>query len=328
MSVDRSDIFGVVGYSGAGKSTLIRCVNLLEKPDSGKVLIEGREITGLSESQLEQTRQKIGMIFQHFNLLRSKTVFENIAFPLRYLHKSKIEIEEKVTALLDLVDLRDKSRSYPAQLSGGQKQRVAIARALANDPKILLSDEATSALDPQTTDSILQLLLKLNQQLNLTIMIITHEMQVVKEICNKIAIMEDGRIIEKGDTFNIFSQPQADITKRFSASLFKSDSIQKILSQVNLEQITHQNGKLLHLVFIGENANDAHIANVIRRFDVSISIIYGSIEVVQAKPIGSLFVAVNGSESQILGAISHLKTQGVSVSALERDAGSYKEVTL
>ncbi|MFV0413621.1 MAG: methionine ABC transporter ATP-binding protein [Oscillospiraceae bacterium] len=242
LKVERSDIYGVVGYSGAGKSTLIRCINLLEKPDSGRVLVQGRDITGYSQKNLEKTRQGIGMIFQHFNLLRSKTVYENIAFPLRYLRKGKREIDEKVQELLSLVGLTDKAGSYPSQLSGGQKQRVAIARALANDPQILLSDEATSALDPQTTDSILQLLRELNRRLGLTIVIITHEMHVVKEICNKVAVMEEGKIVEHGDTFTVFSNPQTNITKRFTSSLFKVDSAEKLLGQINLARVLQNGG--------------------------------------------------------------------------------------
>ena len=320
LKVDRSDIFGVVGYSGAGKSTLIRCVNLLEHPDSGRVLIGGEDITDYPEEKLERVRQKIGMIFQHFNLLRSKTVYENIAFPLRYLRKGKKEIDEKVRELLSLVGLREKADSYPSQLSGGQKQRVAIARALANDPQILLSDEATSALDPLSTDSILHLLMELNRTLGLTIVIITHEMHVVKEICGKVAVMEDGRIVEQGGTFEVFAHPRAEITKSFTASLFKVDSVEKLLGQIDLNALLGAGGWLIHLMFVGENANDAYINRVIRQFDVEVSVIYGSIELIQTNPIGSLFVTVNGAEAQIVQAIEYLKREGIGVEVLKNPA--------
>ena len=317
LKVERSDIYGVIGYSGAGKSTLIRCINLLEHPDSGQVLLFGNDITGSSQAQLEKTRQQIGMIFQHFNLLRSKTVFENIAFPLRYLRKSRQEIQQKVKELLQLVDLSDKADCYPSQLSGGQKQRVAIARALANDPQILLSDEATSALDPQTTDSILQLLLELNRRLGLTIVIVTHEMHVVQEICNKVAVMENGLIVEQGDTFEVFSHPQTKTTRCFTASLFREGNVEKLIEQIDQNLGTLPNRKLLHLMFVAPKANNAYISHVIKRFEVEVSILYGSIELVQSRPIGSLFVAISGDEIKILAAMEYLKTEGVSVHILQ-----------
>jgi D-methionine transport system ATP-binding protein len=320
LKIDRADIFGVVGYSGAGKSTLIRCVNLLERPDSGRVLVGGEDITDYPEEKLEKVRQKIGMIFQHFNLLRSKTVYENIAFPLRYLRKSKSEIDRKVRELLQLVGLQDRAESYPSQLSGGQKQRVAIARALANDPQILLSDEATSALDPQTTDSILHLLSELNRRLGLTIVIITHEMHVVKEICGKVAVMEGGLVVEQGNAFDVFAHPRAEITRSFAASLFKIDSARKLLGQIGLPALLGEGGWLIHLMFVGENANDAYINRVIKQFDVEVSVIYGSIELIQAKPIGSLFVTMNGLEARIAQAIEYLRREGIGVEVLKNPA--------
>jgi D-methionine transport system ATP-binding protein len=316
LSVARGDVFGVVGYSGAGKSTLIRCINLLEHPDSGSVIIDGEEITHQSEKQLEKTRQKIGMIFQHFNLLRSKTVYDNLALPLRYQRWNKREIGVKVDELLQLVGLEDKRDSYPSQLSGGQKQRVAIARALANDPAILLSDEATSALDPQTTDSILELLRDLNRKLNLTIVIITHEMLVVKRICNKVTVMDGGVAVEEGSLFDIFSNPQAEITKKFTANTFNLDGMEKLLRQVGSHNLIGDQGKLLHLIFIGGGANDAHITRAARRFEVDMSIIFGGIEVIQQRPIGSLFVAINGEKENIRQAIEHLRSEHIRVSVL------------
>ncbi len=320
LKVERGDIFGVIGYSGAGKSTLIRCINLLEHPDQGRVIINGEDITDQTEGQLEKTRQKTGMIFQHFNLLKSKTVYDNIALPLKYLKKGRREIDQKVDELLALVSLEEKRNSYPSQLSGGQKQRVAIARALANDPQILLSDEATSALDPQTTDSILELLRQLNQKLGLTIVIITHEMHVIKEICNKVAIMEKGGIVEQGGLFDVFTNPQSQAAKRFTAGLFKLDGLEKLLKQIDLRELTGEEGKLLHLVFLGERANDAYIARLVRNFQVDVSIIYGGIEVVQQQTIGSLFVIIRGSPSQITRAVDDLKSKGVAVSVLAEGA--------
>lgn len=320
LKVDRSDIYGIVGYSGAGKSTLLRCINLLEHPDSGRVLIEGREITELAPKDIEKTRQGIGMIFQHFNLLRSRTVYENIAFPLRFLRKSRKEIDERVSELIDLVDLGDKVDSYPSQLSGGQKQRVAIARALANNPHILLSDEATSALDPQTTDSILRLLMELNHKLNLTIVIVTHELHVVKEICNKVAVMEDGLIVERGDSYEVFSSPKAELTKNFMASLFKVNAIEKLMTRLDRSRIFKPGGKLIHLMFTGETGYEAYISRVIKEFDVEVSVLYGSIEEIQSYLIGSLFVTFHGEEKRITNALGFLKNEGVGVNVLHEES--------
>lgn len=215
LTIDKGEIFGMIGFSGAGKSTLVRCINLLERPTSGKVIVDGQDMLSLSAKELRQTRKKIGMIFQHFNLMPSRTVAGNVAYPLRGSGLSKQQIEEKVQRLLDLVGIGDKAEAYPKQLSGGQKQRVAIARALANDPNVLLCDEATSALDPQTTKAILQLLKHLNETLGITVVIITHEMAVVKEICHRVAVMEHGKVVESGEVFNIFANPREDITKNF-----------------------------------------------------------------------------------------------------------------
>lgn len=316
LRVERSDIFGIVGYSGAGKSTLLRCINLLERPDSGRILIEGRDIMELVHGDIERMRQGIGMIFQHFNLLRSRTVYENIAFPLKCLRKSKKEIDDRVKELIDLVDLGDKTDNYPSQLSGGQKQRVAIARALANNPRILLSDEATSALDQQTTDSILRLLLELNRKLNLTIVIVTHELHVVKEICNKVAVMENGLIVERGDTYEVFSSPKAEITKNFMASLFKVNAIEKLMTRLDRSKIFRADGRLVHLMFTGESGYGAYISRVIKEFDLEISVLYGGIEQIQSGLIGSLFVAVHGEKTQMAQALDYLKNEGVGVNVL------------
>ena len=222
LNIKKGEIYGIIGFSGAGKSTLVRCINFLEKPTTGEVIVDGKNLGTLSNKDLRIERKKIGMIFQHFNLMKSRTVFENIAYPLRGNGYSKEEINKKVNDLLKLVELEDKSKVYPSELSGGQKQRVGIARALANDPKVLLCDEATSALDPQTTKSILRLLKEVNKKFGITIVVITHEMQVVKEICTRAAVMENGRVVEEGSIFKIFSEPKEKITKSFidSTSLF------------------------------------------------------------------------------------------------------------
>ena len=228
LTVDAGEIFGVIGYSGAGKSTLVRCINLLERPTEGQVIIENTDLTQLKEKELRTERQNIGMIFQQFNLLASRTAYQNVEFPLKGRGYSKEEIREKVESLLDLVGIADKANTYPSELSGGQKQRVAIARALATDPKILLCDEATSALDPQTTKSILKLLKEVNRKLGITIVIITHEMEVIKEICHRVAVMEDGYVVELNDVVSVFSNPQAQITKEFirsTSSLLDVDTL-------------------------------------------------------------------------------------------------------
>ncbi|GHT78134.1 methionine import ATP-binding protein MetN 1 [Spirochaetia bacterium] len=313
LKVEKSDIFGVVGYSGAGKSTLIRCINLLEKPDSGSVMVNGEELTGLDEKDLERHRQKIGMIFQHFNLLRSKTVYGNIALPLEYQKKPAAEIGKRVDELLNLVGLEDKKYAYPSELSGGQKQRVAIARALANDPQILLSDEATSALDPQMTESILELLYELNQKLGLTIVVITHEMLVIKEICNKMAVMENGKIVETGELYNIFSNPQAELTRDFTAGLLKLDGLQKLIKQSDFHKVIGSDGQLFHFIFTGDRANEPFISRIVHNFSVEASIIYGCTEVIQGKPLGSLFVILRGDDSAVQQSIAYLVSNGVSV---------------
>ncbi len=313
LEIPEGSIFGVIGYSGAGKSTLIRTINLLEKPDSGEVIVDGENLTKLSSKALEKKRQGIGMIFQHFNLLKGKTVYENIAFPLVYQKKKKKEIDAKVKQLLELVELSDKEKAYPSQLSGGQKQRVAIARALANDPKILLCDEATSALDPQTTGSILKLLKDLNKKLNLTIVIITHQMSVIRDICETVAVMENGRVVEQGDSYSIFSEPKEEITRKFVETVFHNDDITGLLQQKDLQEKFIKGDRAYHLVFRGDNANRPYIAELVRKFDLDVSIIFGSIEFVSDKPIGNLYVIVNGNERIVREAISYLRQEKVIV---------------
>ncbi|MCR4690741.1 MAG: ATP-binding cassette domain-containing protein [Lachnospiraceae bacterium] len=316
LTIPKGSVYGIVGASGAGKSTLIRSINLLEKPDAGKVFIDGENITLLSGKSLEQKRQKIGMIFQHFNLLKSKTVYENIAFPLKYRKEKPKEIEKRVDALLKLVDLEDKKGSYPSQLSGGQKQRVAIARALANDPNILLCDEATSALDPQTTASILTLLRNLNEKLGITVVLITHQMSVVKEICDRVAVVEAGQIVEEAQTYELFANPQKEITKRFVDTVFHNDDVERLLEQDDLQKRLSRGEEIWHLVFRGEGANHAYIAELIRKFYLDISVIYGSIEIIQNKPIGNLYVSIGGNDGCLRGALGYLRREGISTEPL------------
>ncbi len=317
LRIEKSEIFGVIGYSGAGKSTLVRCINLLERPTQGKVVIDDVDLVQLNERSLRKHRQKIGMIFQQFNLLASRTVFENVAFPLRYKGIDKNEINKKVTSLLNLVGIADKAKSYPSQLSGGQKQRVAIARALANDPGILLCDEATSALDPQTTQSILRLLKDLNKKLGITIVIITHEMSVIKEICNRVAVMENGRVVESNDVVSIFSNPQAQITKDFintTSNLTRIDDLIKEHSSI----VKLENGqKLCRLDFYGSNTKEPIISYISRKYNVNASIIFGNIEVISETVLGSLIVILSGSEDDQESVVRHLKDINIKVEVIK-----------
>ncbi len=315
LDIKKGDIYGIIGFSGAGKSTLIRCINGLDKPDSGSIKINGKEVTALDEKGLMALREKIGMIFQHFNLLRSKNVYDNIALPLRYKKKSSDAIRDKVDELLRIVGLTEKKKSFPSQLSGGQKQRVAIARSLAAEPAILLSDEATSALDPQTTDSILDLLAVLNQKLGITIILITHQMNVIQRICNKVAIIDDGRIVEKGSTFEVFSHPKQRITKKFLESIFRAPS-EKEIRELQKES---PEDEILHLIFTGNKAKQSVISDVTRSHHVDINILYGSIEYVGDQPIGSLFVTVHGNPFDILSAKKSLQNYSVEIEDLRGD---------
>lgn len=317
LSVERAEIYGIIGTSGAGKSTLVRCINLLERPDSGEVFFDGKDMTRLPEKELRQERQKIGMIFQHFNLLRSMTVFENVAFPLVHNHFPKEEIRGKVLGLLDTVGLTAKAEAYPSQLSGGEKQRVGIARALASDPEALLSDEATSALDPETTRSILRLLRDLNEKLGLTIVLITHEMAVIKETCAKVAVIEKGLIIERGDTLEIFSRPRQESTRRFIADVFQADKARELLKDEKIASLLGRNGRVAHLVFTGPTANRAYISELSRSFNVDVNVFFGNIEIIQDSPIGSLYAVLNGEAADIAAATEYLESQKVQVQGLE-----------
>jgi len=290
LHIKAGEIYGIIGYSGAGKSTLIRCINLLENPTSGNIIVNGKNLTKLSSKELRKSREKIGMIFQNFNLMRSRTVFENVAYPLKHKGLSKQQIKDKVSSLLKLVELEDKVDVYPSQLSGGQKQRVGIARALANEPEVLLCDEATSSLDPQTTQAILKLLKDINEKLKLTIVVITHQMEVVKDICHRVAVMDSGQIAEEGDIIDIFTNPKADVTKKFISSLFHYEKIYDFLEKENfINEITEEE-KTVKISFTGEKTGQAFISIISRKFKVNASILFGNIEITQDVLIGNLIV--------------------------------------
>lgn len=316
LSIKDGEIYGIIGYSGAGKSTLVRMFNGLEKPTSGEVTLGDSVISQLTGKDLRQKRQKIGMIFQHFNLLWSRTVKENILLPLEIAKVPKRDQAAKAAELIHLVGLEGREDSYPAQLSGGQKQRVGIARALANDPTLLLCDEATSALDPQTTDEVLDLLLEINQRLNLTIVIITHEMHVVRKICHRVAVMDDGKVVEEGNVLDVFKHPQQEITKRFIRQDAdpESDETDEVISQVLKD---YPDGKILHLIFNGQITQQPILTKVIRGHQIELNIIQGSIQQAKSGSIGSLYVQVMGNPEEIQATIKDLEEMGVEVEVIE-----------
>lgn len=311
LTINDGEIFGIIGKSGAGKSTLVRCINMLEKPTSGKVIIDGKELTAMSDSQLRKERKNIGMIFQHFNLLSSRTVYDNIAFPLELTGASKDVIKSKVQSLLELVDLTDREFNYPSQLSGGQKQRVGIARALASDPKILLCDEATSALDPQTTKSILSLLKDINKRLGITIILITHEMAVVKEICDRVAVIEGGVIKEQGRVIDIFTNPTSDTMKEFVKSVINMELPQGIRNMGLTDQPSPDSHMLVRLRFKGNVTNDPLVVHVARKFNIDVSVLYGNIDYIQNVPFGYLIVVIMGDMENQTKAYSYIKSQPI-----------------
>ena len=317
LKIEDGDIFGIIGFSGAGKSTLVRCINLLERPTSGKVLIDGVDITQLKEAELRKIRKKIGMIFQHFNLMRSRTVYQNIAYPLKGSKLTKAQIDKKVKDLLELVGLSEKLNAYPSELSGGQKQRVAIARALANDPKVLLCDEATSALDPQTTSSILKLLKEVNQKLGITIVLITHEMAVIKEICNRVAVMELGKVVETGNILDIFSHPKAQMTIYIINSTNPITKIYELIDNGAEIVRLHKGQRLLKLTYGAEETKEALISQLSKKYDVVCNIVFGNVEVIQQAALGSLIVMLEGSEDAMRKAEAELKHYNIEVEVLK-----------
>lgn len=296
LSVDKGDIFGVIGYSGAGKSTLIRMVNALERPTSGKVTVNGLVINELKGNELRKARKDISMIFQQFNLLNSKTVYENVAMPLILNHTSKDEIKKKVREILDFVELSDKIDAYPSKLSGGQMQRVGIARALTTNPSILLCDEPTSALDPKTTDSILQLLKKVNRELKITIMIITHQVQIVQKICNKVAVMEGGRVVETGDVNEIFAKPKQQITKTFVNTAIDQSVPQTIFQKAIEEQ---RNFKIFKIRCLDGNVSDSFVPMLRNNFDTEIKTLFISVNEIQESILTVFVLQIIGTDKQI-----------------------------
>ncbi|MFS0594315.1 ATP-binding cassette domain-containing protein [Cytobacillus horneckiae] len=311
LSVKQGEIYGVIGYSGAGKSTLIRCVNLLEAPDQGSVKVKDVELTALSHRKLREARSNIGMIFQGFNLLKTATVYDNIALPLKLTGLNKTVVKERVEKYLNIVGLNEKKNAYPSELSGGQKQRVAIARALSHEPEVLLSDEATSALDPDTTEAILDLLLKINKELGITILLITHEMNVIQSICDKVAVMENGEVIEEGKTKDIFTSPQHSTTKRFVNSLFSHDIPDEMLTNLN------KTGHVATLSFFGESSGEPALALVSKKFDIFPNILSGSITRLKDESFGQLLVHLKGESSEIKNAVQFLKEQDVHVEGVK-----------
>ncbi len=311
LKVEKGEIYGIIGYSGAGKSTLIRCINLLERPTEGKIMFKGEDLTLLKEKELREKRKKIGMIFQNFNLFNSRDVFHNVSYPLINSKLSKEEKQKKVRGLLEIVGLSDKECAYPSQLSGGQKQRVAIARALANDPEVLLCDEATSALDPKTTKSILDLLKALRDKLGLTILLITHEMAVIKEICDRVSIMENGNVIEEGSIVKIFSNPENVTTKEFLDTTTNTSKILQLLEQNNNIFNIKEIDVLTKVRYLGEATKDALISEVSRKFNINASILFGNLEILGQTPVGELVVLFSGEFSDIEKGINYFIEKGI-----------------
>lgn len=316
LTVDDGDIYGIIGLSGAGKSSLVRCINMLETPTSGEIFIDGLlkegstiDITKVSKDDLRNARKKIGMIFQHFNLLMNSTVYDNIAFPIKLSKYSKEDLEKRVNELLEVVGLKDKKDMYPAQLSGGQKQRVGIARALANNPEIILCDEATSALDPTTTESILSLIKDINKKLNITVVVITHEMDVVKKLCNKVAVLENGEVVEKGEVIEVFSNPKTKTSKEFLRDIIL-EAPKEVVNSLKPGE------KLVRLFFEGNEANDPIVSRLSRTFDLDTSIIAGNIETIQGVQLGNLIIKLSGEAEKINNALKYLNENNLKVEVL------------
>ncbi|WP_062199566.1 methionine ABC transporter ATP-binding protein [Massilibacterium senegalense] len=310
LEISKGEIFGIIGYSGAGKSTLIRMLNMLEKPTSGSVVVAGKNMAKLSGGELRKARQEIGMIFQHFNLLWSRTVKENIEFPLEIAGVKAEEREKRALELIELVGLKGREHAYPSQLSGGQKQRVGIARALANQPKVLLCDEATSALDPKTTDDILDLLVDINKRFGITIVLITHEMHVIRKICHRVAVMQAGKIVEVGNVLDVFQHPEQAITKDFVNQEVQSDEQKMTIDEL---QIKYPNQYIYKLLFLGNAVEQPIMNDLIRQFDISVNILQGEIARTQTGAYGSLYVQMDGQKEIVQQAVQFLQNHQVEV---------------
>lgn len=316
LSIQPGEVFGIIGKSGAGKSSLVRVINLLNRPTTGQVIVGGRDLTQLNDAQLREARREIGMVFQHFNLLSSRTVFDNAALPLELAGMGKSDIRARVSPLLELVGLAHLADRYPAQISGGQKQRVGIARALASRPKVLLSDEATSALDPETTRSILDLLRQVNRELGLTVVLITHQMQVIKQVADRVAVIEAGRIVEQGRVLDVFTRPQQAITQSLIDEILPQELPASVLAHVR--KLTAQlgagrTGQLLRLSYAGDSAYQPILSQLVRQFGVDMSILHGQVDEIQDETFGSLAVYASGDADSVRGAVAHLRAGGVEV---------------
>lgn len=316
IKIEKGIIFGVIGYSGAGKSTLVRVVNYLERPTLGKVLIDGKDLALLSKKDLRTVRKQVGMIFQHFNLLNSKTVFDNVAIPLQLSRVPIKQVIQRVNELLSFVGLESKVKSYPDELSGGEKQRVGIARALATNPLILLCDEATSALDPQTTQSILKLLKRINEKYNITILVITHEMNVIQEICNSVAVMEKGEIIEQGNVLEVFGNPKKSSTQNFVRTIIKDAVPKSVVKGMTEEKL---NGRIFKIKFIGDKASQPLISDLAKKFEVEVNILFANVCELQGTTLGNLIVHIHGDEGTIEEAYQFICKQNIIVEEIENN---------
>ena len=327
LNIGRGEIFGIIGLSGAGKSTLIRCINMLERPTAGKVIVDGKDLAEMNDAELREMRKQIGMIFQHFNLLSSATVYDNVAFPLRLAKINEDDIRKKVEPLLNLVGLSDKAAQYPSQLSGGQKQRVGIARALASDPKVLLCDEATSALDPQTTKSILDLIKDINQKLELTVVVITHEMQVIKDICDKVAVISNGVIAEQGSVVDVFINPQQAITKEFISVLLSNELPAAFRGNKISQEETIGSLLLLRLTFLGETADNPVIAGMIREAEgIDVTLLFGNLDQIHGIPFGRMIIGLAGDKAEVDKALNYLKHEDLKLEVIGYVERNYTEI--
>ena len=316
LKIRRGEIYGIIGLSGAGKSTLIRCINRLDSPTEGRILIDGQNVLEMNKRQLRKMRRKVSMIFQQFNLLMQQTVEKNIRYPMEIAGVPRAKINARVKELLKIVGLEDKARVYPIQLSGGQRQRVAIARALASDPEVLLCDEATSALDPMTTQSILKLLQDINKELGITIVVITHEMQVIKDICDRVAVMKDGCVVETGTVFDIFANPKEQITREFVENTSNMSRIYELVETKSPVVELKPGEAILRFRYLERNVSEALVSQLSRKFDLDLNIIFGSIELIGENPIGGLVVIAQGTSDNINQAIQYLKDKNVGVEVI------------
>ncbi len=332
LHIATGEVFGIIGRSGAGKSSLVRNINLLNRPTSGQVIVNGRDLTRLNDADLRAARREIGMVFQHFNLLSSRTVFDNAALPLELSGMDKAAIKKRVDPLLDLVGLSALKGRYPAQLSGGQKQRVGIARALASEPQVLLSDEATSALDPETTRSVLALLRQINKDMGLTVVLITHQMQVIKQVADRVAVMEAGKVVELGPVIDVFTRPQQPITQSLIDEIVPQELPASVLERVQAltaqlaangnSAISGVTGQLLRLSYAGESAYQPILSHLIRELGLDLSILHGQIDEIQGQTFGSLALFASGGGAQLQSAVAYLRGHGVEVEVVATVQGA------